>query len=496
MLKTKLIIAIGVALNATPIFYSQSALAQGTTQQANIVIEIQQLRAEMAELRDMIERQQYQIKRLQQQTSNSNVGASAPAPQVVADALRPAPASNVESTPAVGSTTVVSAPDGVVAPQVQVIPPTQVQPTQVQQVQTSQPTVTVGDQTTAQQAPVNPASASQAASQSAPQTDAEFYRPYEAVDVVEVEIQNSEVASAAQQAADSYPPVVDRSIGGVDGAQVPAVPQQRAPVVDQSVGQVQATAQQSVPTNQAVSVPVEQARPVQVPASVSVGQDTPTAAPQAVPQPVVVSQAPVTQGAVITQAPSQASSAPAGVIPVPAASNTVEASQSLPTTQAGVNAPVNASAAVPAPVTVQNNDAQLAQPVNVPATVTTVLSENDLYKQGFDLLKEFKNDDAVAVFKQQIGQYPEGEYADDAHYWIAESMYLNRDLDQSKKYFRTLIASFSDSPRVPDAMLKTAYIEQDQGNEIEARILLQEIIQYHPRSDAAISAKNRLEQLN
>ena len=37
-------------------------------------------------------------------------------------------------------------------------------------------------------------------------------------------------------------------------------------------------------------------------------------------------------------------------------------------------------------------------------------------------------------------------------------------------------------------MLKTAYIEQEQGNQIEARILLQEIIQFHPRSNAAISA--------
>ena len=123
------------------------------------------------------------------------------------------------------------------------------------------------------------------------------------------------------------------------------------------------------------------------------------------------------------------------------------------------------------------------------------VGEGTYYQQGFDLLKESKHDEAVTTFKKQIDDYPQGEYADDAHYWIAESLYVNRDLDQSKQYFKAIIDNFAQSSRLPDAMLKTAYIEQEQGNNIEARILLQEIIQFHPRSNAAISAKNRLADL-
>ena len=121
--------------------------------------------------------------------------------------------------------------------------------------------------------------------------------------------------------------------------------------------------------------------------------------------------------------------------------------------------------------------------------------EQGQYQKGFGLLKESKHEEAVAIFKQQITDYPSGEYSDDAHYWIAESLYVNRDLDESKLYFRAIADNYPQSPRVPDAMLKTAYIEQEQGNKIEARILLQEIIQFHPRSNAAISAKNRLADL-
>jgi tol-pal system protein YbgF len=122
--------------------------------------------------------------------------------------------------------------------------------------------------------------------------------------------------------------------------------------------------------------------------------------------------------------------------------------------------------------------------------------EQQMYDQGFSLLKEGKYDDANIVFERQISVHPNGGLADDARYWIAESHYVNRNLDSSKQQFKTIIKNYPDSPRIPDAMLKTAYIEQEQGNVIEARILLQEIVQYHPRSNAAISAKNRLAELN
>ena len=148
-----------------------------------------------------------------------------------------------------------------------------------------------------------------------------------------------------------------------------------------------------------------------------------------------------------------------------------------------------------------NQFPQTAVPIGQAADLSTaaipaVLAEKDYYQQGFDLLKQSKHSEAVSVFKQQISSYPQSDLADDAHYWIAESMYVNRDLENAKQYFKVIIDSFAQSPRLPDAMLKTAYIEQEQGNQIEARILLQEIIQYHPRSNAAISAKNRLTELN
>lgn len=156
------------------------------------------------------------------------------------------------------------------------------------------------------------------------------------------------------------------------------------------------------------------------------------------------------------------------------------------------NSPTSGSVATP-------NGGLVAVPNTPPANGSPIqasLSEQDFYQQGFELLKKAEHEEAVQVFQKQISSYPQGDLVDDAYYWIAESKYVNRDLDGSKQNFKTIIARYKQSPRLPDAMLKTAYIEQEQGNVIEARILLQEIVQFHPRSNAAISAKNRLGELN
>ncbi len=144
------------------------------------------------------------------------------------------------------------------------------------------------------------------------------------------------------------------------------------------------------------------------------------------------------------------------------------------------------------------NIAILEQPVTEiaqPEPELVKFTEDQYYDRGFDFLKQSKYDEAITVFNEQISQYPNGELADDAHYWIAEALFINRKSAEAKPHLRAIIDNYPQSARLPDAMLKTAYIEQDMGNMIEARILLQEIVSRHPSSNAAIAARNRLDNL-
>ena len=103
-------------------------------------------------------------------------------------------------------------------------------------------------------------------------------------------------------------------------------------------------------------------------------------------------------------------------------------------------------------------------------------SEDEFYSRGFELLKNSKYEEASQVFGEQLTAYPKGAQADDAHYWISEAMTMVNKTDIAKTHLKEIVDVFPQSPRVPDAKLRLAYIELRKGNQIEARILLQEII--------------------
>lgn len=445
---------VGVALCATPIFTYAQANSQ-VSEASRMFNEVQAMREEIAELRDMIERQQFELRKLKsaQQAPSNNPAAANP------------------NYPSAG----YSASGGGVGQTVSV-------PAATNTVQQS--TRVLGAYpSTAQSIPSEPVNqlpqASSNATGSVPQTEGGFYRPYtDQADVPRSVSANSgaPVSSTvitappvASQQDTGYPPVVDRSVGSS------AVP---------------ATVTQQSNTN-SYQPPASNSQQVYLPANTPQGNPAQLPASQQVLEAVQQGQAnqPAQNGRVVAVPPANV---PAGnqasinnQTGLPAPTQTIEPQQSSQTAfepqQTASQSPLTAS------------QPQQSAPQSQP--VVPVLAETDFYSQGFNLLKQSQHAEAVRVFEQQIDAYPQGEYADDAYYWIAESMYVNRKLDQSKKNFKAIIDNFKQSPRLPDAMLKTAYIEQDQGNRIEAQLLLQEILQFHPRSNAAISAKNRLAEM-
>jgi len=373
----KVTIVIGVALCATPFFASAQA-QNSTNTQAQTLLEIQQLRQEVGQLRDMVERQQYQMRKLQRALNGAQRNGANPG-QFNSDQFNSVPPSS--NSPSIEPN--LGQPGGAVVDPANVNQPNAIEPN----------ASTTGDALTA-----------------APITSGVLVS--EQTDRVAAVSEAVITAPPVTQTSREYPPVVDLSVGNNNGAV------NSNPSSDQQAGG-------SVPTGAQVGS--------QVQGTVSNGLSVVDINPIEVIDP-------------------QAST------DVATASQAVEQAANAQTPQESV-------------------------------------SEADYYQQGFNFLKQSKHDEAVEVFKTQISTYPKGDRADDAYYWIAESMYVNRKLDISKENFKAIVQNYPKSERLPDAMLKIAYIEQEQGNVIEARILLQEILQFHPRSNAAISAKNRLAEI-
>lgn len=435
------VIMVGVALSATPIF--NSAIAQQSSTQASLMLEVQSLRQEIAQLRDMVERQQFEMRKLKRQQTEMQKALSAPA--------------NPAGSAPLGLDPSRQAPTG------SYIPPSS------DGAYNGIPSDS--DRSGAYQQPS--AYNGPSANQTYPAT----------------------TNNASRRVSSNGTVIEERTItagppGSETGQQSGSVP-----VVDRSFSQqtrdVPVTGNGAFQQNGSVSRrqgDFEQNRTQQVNNTVSRGEERLSAT-----------------GLDANEAAArQAANSNTGVVAIPQdAGNswrTNTANQAAANTAAGAivanTIPVNPNAAATSNPNQVDAARSIIAPTDSSADGAPTLSEDDYYGQGFELLKQSKYEEAATIFERQIKAYPRGNLADDAHYWIAEAMHVSRKLDVSKQHLKIIINDYPQSPRLPDAMLKTAYIEQSEGNKIEAQILFQEIVSLHPKSDAAIAAKNQLVSSN
>ncbi|MBV8063575.1 MAG: tol-pal system protein YbgF [Nevskia sp.] len=170
-----------------------------------------------------------------------------------------------------------------------------------------------------------------------------------------------------------------------------------------------------------------------------------------------------------------------------------------PNAAAGAAPPAAAAPAVAAPV-VQAPPA--AAPAAVPAQAAAPASnsasadEEAIYLKSFDQLRASKYDAAISGFRSMLSKYPQGNYADNAWYWMGESYHVKGDDTNALKSYQSLLQQFPASPKVPDALLKTGVIYQGQQKNAQARDAYQKVLKQYPNSSAAGQARNRLASLH
>lgn len=118
--------------------------------------------------------------------------------------------------------------------------------------------------------------------------------------------------------------------------------------------------------------------------------------------------------------------------------------------------------------------------------------EREAYDAAFELLKDGRYDEAAGAFAQFVERHPEGPYADNAQYWLAESRYVTRDFEAALEAFRAVTEKYPDSAKVADARLKIGYTLYELGRHDEARSALQRVVEQHPNSAVSRLAEERL----
>jgi tol-pal system protein YbgF len=159
------------------------------------------------------------------------------------------------------------------------------------------------------------------------------------------------------------------------------------------------------------------------------------------------------------------------------------------------NAPV--PAAVP-PVT----STDTAQPapaqteVLVPAPQPPV-AENPiaLYNAAYRDYQRGNFDLAISGFRDFLEQNANSDLADNAAYWIGESLFAQKKYQDAIAQFDAVVTRYSRSDKVPGALLKKGYAYISLGERAQGIVQLQYVVHEHPNSSEAQLARQRLRQL-
>lgn len=142
------------------------------------------------------------------------------------------------------------------------------------------------------------------------------------------------------------------------------------------------------------------------------------------------------------------------------------------------------------PVSVKNGEKPSDAKTN-----TAVTNQKELYQSAYETLRNGHNTRAIFAFKALLKEFPDGEYADNAQYWLAEAYKVNQDSNSAKAAFTKLVTQYPESPKVPDGLLKLGYIEYEQKNMAKARDYLTQVSVNHPGTTAAHLAAKKLRQM-
>lgn len=120
--------------------------------------------------------------------------------------------------------------------------------------------------------------------------------------------------------------------------------------------------------------------------------------------------------------------------------------------------------------------------------------EKTLYDTSLELIRNRQYDLAITQLQAVITQYPDGNYAANAYYWLGE-VYAAKpqpDYENARQALAQVITFFPDNRKVPDAAFKLGKVYHLMGDCDRAKELLNQIITQHQGRSVAKLAETYL----
>lgn len=127
--------------------------------------------------------------------------------------------------------------------------------------------------------------------------------------------------------------------------------------------------------------------------------------------------------------------------------------------------------------------------------VTDGADETSRYNAAYALIEQKKFPDAVTAMNAFLKNYPDGQYAANAHYWLGELAFAQHQDDKAIQEFTIVIDRYPTSSKISASLLKLGFSYANLGKTGEARKQLLKVQQLFPDSVPAQLAEQRLKTL-
>lgn len=133
--------------------------------------------------------------------------------------------------------------------------------------------------------------------------------------------------------------------------------------------------------------------------------------------------------------------------------------------------------------------------VTVPSPPSPGEDPMQTYQSAYRDYQRANYDLAIEGFADFVSKNPKSDLADNAAYWIGESLFSQKKYRDAIEQFDIVVTKYPKSDKVPGALLKKGYAYMSIGEKAQGVVQLQYVVHEHPRSQEASLARQRLKQM-
>lgn len=134
--------------------------------------------------------------------------------------------------------------------------------------------------------------------------------------------------------------------------------------------------------------------------------------------------------------------------------------------------------------------------MTVPASSASAAGDPiETYQAALRDYQRANYDLAIEGFRDFVEANPRADLADNAAYWIGESLFSQKKYREAIEQFDSVVNNYPKSDKVPGALLKKGYAYINVGEKAQGVVQLQYVLHEHPSSQEASLARQKLRQL-